>query len=65
MRNPARLASTERSDALLSEIERYLEAIALFRELGHEPRWRPETTSGLVLRVREWLEPRESHMSSV
>lgn len=65
MRNPARLASTERFDALLSEIERYLEAIALFRELGHEPQWRPEMPSRLVLRVREWVEPRESQMSGV
>lgn len=65
MSSPARLASAERFDAMMSEIEVYLEAVMLFRELGHEPEWRPETPSGLVLRVREWLEPHESQMSGV
>ena len=30
------------ADELLGEIERYLEAVALFRALGHEPSWRSE-----------------------
>ena len=29
-------------DELLIEVERYLEAVALFRALGHEPNWRSE-----------------------
>ena len=29
-------------DELLIEVERYLEAVALFRALGHEPSWRSE-----------------------
>jgi hypothetical protein len=28
---------------LVDEIRRYLEAVELFRSLGHEPHWRPET----------------------
>jgi hypothetical protein len=32
-----------RSVNLIDEIERYLEAIALFSALGHEPVWAPET----------------------
>jgi hypothetical protein len=27
----------------VDEIRRYLEAVELFRSLGHEPQWRPET----------------------
>jgi hypothetical protein len=27
---------------LVDEITRYLEAVELFRSLGHEPHWRPE-----------------------
>jgi hypothetical protein len=30
------------SDDLMDEIGRYLEAVALFRALGHEPSWRSE-----------------------
>ena len=29
-------------DELLNEVQRYLEAVALFRALGHEPSWRSE-----------------------
>jgi hypothetical protein len=51
-------------EELHSEIRRYLEAVSLYRELGHEPSWRPEThSSDLVLRVREWREPREQLVS--
>ena len=27
------------TDQLMKEIERYLAAVALFRQLGHEPKW--------------------------
>ncbi len=27
------------TDQLMKEIERYLAAVALFRQLGHEPEW--------------------------
>lgn len=50
-------------DELASEIERYLDAVETFRSLGHEPYWRPESPSDLVVRVREWLEPCEQHVS--
>jgi hypothetical protein len=33
------------TDQLMKEIERYLAAIALFRQLGHEPEWVSEGTS--------------------
>jgi hypothetical protein len=29
-------------DTLLGEVERYLDAVAVFRALGLEPSWRPE-----------------------
>ena len=65
MENVAQLASDARIAVLIAEIERYLEAVEVFRELGYEPRWRAEAPSQLVLRVREWLEPHESQMSGV
>lgn len=49
-------------DELVPEAQRYLEAIAVFREHGHEPRWRPERASELVLRVQAWVEPHESRV---
>ena len=51
-------------EELVSEIHRYLGAVAFFRELGHEPSWRAEAfPSELVLRVRAWLEPGEPRVS--
>jgi hypothetical protein len=50
-------------DVLAAEIERYLDAIALFRELGCEPAWLPETPSGLVVRVQAALDPFEQRVS--
>ena len=37
-------------DELFAEILRYLEAVELFREEGHEPSWRVEGTHTEVLR---------------
>jgi hypothetical protein len=52
-------------EELVSEIHRYLEAVAVFRELGHEPSWRPEPfASELLVRLRPWLEPCEPRMSA-
>jgi predicted component of type VI protein secretion system len=36
------LALKRSTEELFSEIQRYLGAVALFRELGHEPNWRAE-----------------------
>ena len=47
----AQLASAARPSGLIAEVERYLDAVAAFRELGHEPSWRAEMPSVLVLRV--------------
>ena len=56
-----RLSETEN---LLREVDRYLEAVALFRELGHDPTWQAEEApSSLVRRVRKWLEPCEPRVS--
>ncbi len=33
-------------EQLIDEVGCYLEAVALFRALGHEPRWRSEAASG-------------------
>lgn len=58
------IAFGESLEQLLTEIERYLGAVALFRELGHEPSWRAEShPSALVLRVRAALEPCEPRVS--
>ncbi len=60
------LVFEESIEGLVSEIQRYLGAVALFRELGHEPSWRAEALpSELVLRVRAWLEPCEPRVSGV
>jgi len=60
------LVFEESVEELVSEIQRYLGAVALFRELGHEPSWRAEALpSELVLRVRAWLEPCEPRVSGV
>jgi len=42
-----------RGDDLVAEIQRYLDAVALFRELGCEPRWRSEAlpASDVVQRI--------------
>ena len=32
------------TDYLMKEIEHYLAAVALFRQLGHEPEWASEET---------------------
>jgi hypothetical protein len=56
-------SSTEPLEKLMAEIERYVDAIELFRALGHEPSWRLEGPSELVVRVRRWLEPCEPRMS--
>ncbi len=61
----SQLASDARIALLIAEIHRYLEAVEVFRELGHEPSWRADIPSDLVLRVRQWLEPHESQMSGV
>jgi len=48
---------------LLREVDRYLEAVALFRE-RHDPTWHAEAApSSIVRRVREWLEPCEPRVS--
>ena len=39
------LAPSSTLEELMQEIERYLAAVALFRALGHEPRWRGENWS--------------------
>ena len=39
---PRRTLSTMDSSKLLREIESYLAAVALYRKLGCEPKWRPE-----------------------
>ena len=58
------LASEESDEGLISEIQLYLGAVAVFSELGQEPRWRAETLpSELVVRLRAWLEPCEPHVS--
>jgi hypothetical protein len=57
----SRLSETEN---LHREVDRYLEAVALFRELGHDPTWHAEEApSPLVRRVRMWLEPCEPRVS--
>ena len=61
----ARLASEARTDELVAEIGRYLDAVDVFRELGHEPYWRPEGPSALATRITAWLDTRESQMSGV
>jgi hypothetical protein len=55
--------ATEAAEELVSEIERYLGAVELFRALGHEPSWRPEPRSEPIARVAAWLEPHESRVS--
>ena len=50
-------------ETLCAEIQRYLEAVALFRELGLEPCWRTEQPSSVVARVNAWLEPHERGVS--
>ena len=37
---------------LVSEIERYLSTVALFRELGHEPCWVDEAVEVPILQLR-------------
>lgn len=55
---------SETTENLLREVDRYLEAVALFRELGHDPTWHAEAEpSSLVRRVRKWLEPCEPRVS--
>jgi len=39
------LAPSSTLEELMQEIERYLAAVALFRALDHEPRWRGENWS--------------------
>ena len=57
-------AAVDAIEELVSEIERYLGAVELFRALGHEPSWRPELRfESAAARVAAWLEPRESHVS--
>jgi hypothetical protein len=36
------------ADQLMKEIERYLAAVALFRQLGHEPEWVCEEIATVV-----------------
>jgi hypothetical protein len=36
------------TDQLIEEIERYLAAVALFRQLGHEPEWASEEIATVV-----------------
>ena len=50
-------------DALATEIARYLDAIALFRELGCEPAWLPEAASCLVVRAHGTPTPFERRVS--
>lgn len=50
-------------EALFAEIERYLDAVAVFRALGSEPTWRPERASDVVTRIRACLGPHELNVS--
>jgi len=57
-------AAVDAIEELLSEIERYLGAIELFRALGHEPSWRPELRfEYTAARAAGCLELHESHVS--
>jgi hypothetical protein len=61
----ARLESDARTAALVDEIVRYLDAVDTFRELGHEPHWRPDGPSAVAARITGWLDTRGSHVSAV
>jgi hypothetical protein len=48
------------TDQLMKEIERYLAAVAVFRQLGHEPEWVSEEAG---LTEREHQAPSGSRLS--
>ena len=50
-------------EKLTSEVERYLEAVAVFRALGCEPRWRSD--SEVPSRVVTLIAPYIDHVSPV
>jgi hypothetical protein len=55
----------ELAEEMLAEIQRYLGAIQLFRELEHEPVWLAEAhSSDLGVRSQAQVDPCESRVSA-
>lgn len=58
MADASPIVQAEDVATLMSEIQRYLAAVALFRREGHEPRWSPEWAASRDETVPSGVSPR-------